>query len=336
MDNGYIDVTGLDEVPNGVPSMNKQITIDRIREQRINPNTGEHEYLIKWKPIKESWEKANYFEQFPGLIRNFEKRKERAANYIDEEEQENIDDDNNSQQDSNLRKSGRKRVTTKRFDEIETSAKNSRQKKFPRHSTALAKDTSGMEDDDDSDGEYVVEKILDKKVEKNGQEKYLIKWKGYDDSWNSWEPKKGIAHLKVFKKYEKEQETVDQEEEDQPEYVVEEVLDRNITKRGKVKYFIKWEGYDNTYNSWEPHEDLAHLDIIKKYELENPVASTSKSTPARSSIKNATSTKRSAPKKQEEQETPLSSKKGNTRNSRNPASDSIQTSAKKKKRRSYH
>lgn len=39
--------------------------------------------------------------------------------------------------------------------------------------------------------EYEVEKILDQR----GQ-RYLIKWKGYDDTHNTWEPKKHLAGCK--------------------------------------------------------------------------------------------------------------------------------------------
>jgi transposase InsO family protein len=42
------------------------------------------------------------------------------------------------------------------------------------------------------EGEYEVEKILDKRV-RRGKTEYLIKWKGYNENENSWEP---ISHLR--------------------------------------------------------------------------------------------------------------------------------------------
>lgn len=78
MDNGYVDVMGFDDMPNGnnvmpdLPSLNKRVNIDRIREERINPQTGEHEYLIKWKAVKESWENANNIGQFPEIVQVYE------------------------------------------------------------------------------------------------------------------------------------------------------------------------------------------------------------------------------------------------------------------------
>jgi hypothetical protein len=75
MDNGYVDVVGETEV-NGVespqlPTMNKKIIMDRIRDDRVNPDTGEREYLIKWKPIKESWERAVEVELFNEFVQSY-------------------------------------------------------------------------------------------------------------------------------------------------------------------------------------------------------------------------------------------------------------------------
>jgi chromodomain-containing protein len=41
--------------------------------------------------------------------------------------------------------------------------------------------------------EYEVEEIIDSKLVRN-QLKYLVKWKGYTDENNSWEPASGFAH----------------------------------------------------------------------------------------------------------------------------------------------
>jgi len=50
------------------------------------------------------------------------------------------------------------------------------------------------------------------------------------------------------------------------EYVVESILDRKIVK-GKTKYFIKWYGYDASYNTWEPLRNLTHCKkMLKNFE----------------------------------------------------------------------
>lgn len=77
MDNGYVDVTSIgDAEANGVdnrkqPTMNKKIIMDRIRDERVNEHTGEREYLIKWKPLKESWERAIEVEVFNEFVQSY-------------------------------------------------------------------------------------------------------------------------------------------------------------------------------------------------------------------------------------------------------------------------
>jgi transposase InsO family protein len=44
--------------------------------------------------------------------------------------------------------------------------------------------------------EYEVEHILEYKVTREGQELYLVKWKGYDDSENTWEPPEHLENAK--------------------------------------------------------------------------------------------------------------------------------------------
>ena len=39
---------------------------------------------------------------------------------------------------------------------------------------------------------HMVEKILDKRVAPNGSEEYLIKWQGYSDAHNTWEPEENV------------------------------------------------------------------------------------------------------------------------------------------------
>ena len=56
------------------------------------------------------------------------------------------------------------------------------------------------------------------------------------------------------------------------EYNVEEILDSRL-KRGKIEYLVKWEGYSNEENTWEP---LGHLknakEAIADFHKKNPLA----------------------------------------------------------------
>ena len=59
----------------------------------------------------------------------------------------------------------------------------------------------------DDDNEYSVERIIDKQYDLNGQVKYLIKWKGYDDSDSTWEPIENLYCLDMIEEFEKNHET---------------------------------------------------------------------------------------------------------------------------------
>ncbi|XP_060834071.1 chromobox protein homolog 5-like [Rhopalosiphum padi] len=56
-------------------------------------------------------------------------------------------------------------------------------------------------------------------------------------------------------------------EKQDEEYVVKKILDKRI-QHGKVEYLLKWKGFSNFENSWEPIENLNCEDLIKKYEKE--------------------------------------------------------------------
>lgn len=49
-------------------------------------------------------------------------------------------------------------------------------------------------------------------------------------------------------------------------YIVEEVIDKRIHK-GKPEYFVKWEGFPSSQNTWEPKHHLNNcLDMIEEFE----------------------------------------------------------------------
>lgn len=67
---------------------------------------------------------------------------------------------------------------------------------------------------------------------------------------------------------------------DQPEYEVESILDKKIL-RGQEYFFVKWKGYPDNENTWEPKRNLQHSaqllkDFTSQQALSNKKHSTSK------------------------------------------------------------
>ena len=60
-------------------------------------------------------------------------------------------------------------------------------------------------------------------------------------------------------------------EEDVEEYVIEKILDKRNVKyyhaKTKQEFLVKWKGYGDEHNSWEPKSNLS-VEIIKEYEKE--------------------------------------------------------------------
>ncbi|CAO1621149.1 unnamed protein product [Sympodiomycopsis kandeliae] len=73
-----------------------------------------------------------------------------------------------------------------------------------KHTIQLSSDDEEGEsdDDDDDEPEYEVEKILDHKfVAKTGTHKFLVKWLGYPDSENTWEPEANVMAPELIDAY---------------------------------------------------------------------------------------------------------------------------------------
>jgi hypothetical protein len=58
--------------------------------------------------------------------------------------------------------------------------------------------------------------------------------------------------------------------EDQEEYEVEQILAMRLYRRWKKRqYLIKWKGYSNAHNSWEPAKNVNAPDLVKEFDRQN-------------------------------------------------------------------
>jgi Chromo (CHRromatin Organisation MOdifier) domain len=61
--------------------------------------------------------------------------------------------------------------------------------------------------------------------------------------------------------------------EGEEEYKVEQVLDSRCYGRKKqLQYLLKWKGYSEAHNSWEPADQVHAVELIKDYHKQKPTA----------------------------------------------------------------
>jgi Chromo (CHRromatin Organisation MOdifier) domain len=60
--------------------------------------------------------------------------------------------------------------------------------------------------------------------------------------------------------------------EGEEEYEVEQVLDSRRRGHGKgcLEYFLKWEGYPHTHNTWKPADQVHADDLVEEFHKQNP------------------------------------------------------------------
>merc|ERR1711953_1307759 len=105
--------------------------------------------------------------------------------------------------------------------------------------------------DEEEEEEYTVEKVMDKRVGRSGKVEYLLKWKGYGDEDNTWEPSENLDCqdlIETFEKKYKEKQAAKKGDDDRPRG-----FDRGLDPEriigatdssGELMFLIKWKGSD--------------------------------------------------------------------------------------------
>jgi len=104
---------------------------------------------------------------------------------------------------------------------------------------------------------YFVEEILGDRRREDGKTEYLVRWEGYSAEHDTWEPdyNLGPAQSLVDAYNWRKVNKATSAEDTSTSYYVEDVIGHRIIDNS-VFYLVRWEGYPDSENTWEPLENL--------------------------------------------------------------------------------
>ncbi|XP_072748513.1 uncharacterized protein [Anoplolepis gracilipes] len=168
-----------------------------------------------------------------------------------------------------------------------SSPNKRRRKEEQKASTSV--DKSGIAED----LEYEVEKLISVRTSKNSRQ-FLVRWKGYGESADTWENEKDLHCPELIEKFlAKEQETKSKtgstktdkskksksskkqiendehnnkdDKETLKEFEVEKIIEVRFKKNGTREFLIRWKGFSPADDTWEPEKNLNCSELIAKF-----------------------------------------------------------------------
>lgn len=209
--------------------MSQDFEVEKIIRSRMNQETQEPEYYIKWRnfPSKENtWEPAENLGGCMNLLEIFKKENEARKSRK-----------NKKKKTPKIIKKKRSPRKSKRKSPSPTSGDDSSLHEVDNINEE--ENDESKEEKDESCGEEEEEENINNNTEKNEQNEEE------DEDEN--------------------EEEEEEDEEEQEEYEVEKIVGEELDDDGVLFYHVKWKGYKKI--TVEPDENIAHLEnVIKKYE----------------------------------------------------------------------
>ncbi|CAG9857494.1 unnamed protein product [Phyllotreta striolata] len=189
------------------------------------------------------------------------------------EEQEPLSQDDEDKPLEKRRKSSKSSKKSQKKQSKNGDTESKKPEKKPENSDGEENASNAEEEE----SQYEVEKILGEKVIK-GVRHFLIRWKGYEEESDTWEPvdtlscndlikayrAKKKSSPKTNKKPSKPKDTSDEWDENE-DFEVDKILDVHFCKDGKREFLVSWKGYSMKESSWEPEENMSCKELIAKF-----------------------------------------------------------------------
>ncbi|XP_029173371.1 chromobox protein homolog 1-like [Nylanderia fulva] len=147
--------------------------------------------------------------------------------------------------------------------------------------------------DKSEEDEYEVEKLINIRTNK-GNRQFLVRWKGYGESADTWENEKDLNCSQLIEKFLKEHETkvsktgspktdkskkskgsskkTENDEQNNKddreglkEFEVERIIEVRFKKSGTKEFLIRWKGFSPADDTWEPEKNLNCPELIDKF-----------------------------------------------------------------------